>query len=283
VLVRRVRILIALYLVAGGVTGCAARVGRATPPATHAPESLSPTIEGTDKRLAGALLTLRLAPTAAAHRSVASEYRRLGVLDSALTHYSKAVEIDPKDWVSFDSMARIWRDWGFPERGLPDAYRARQLAPDSPIVANTIGTLLQGMGQVRSARQWYMRALNLDATAAYALNNVCYALIMMQEPDAVPTCRRAVAAAPKSTGTRNNLALALAAAGDLDGAREQFTKFGRTAAAEYNIGILQMAIRDYRGAARQFALAVQANPQFTRAAERAQQARIAAEAQAGTR
>jgi tetratricopeptide (TPR) repeat protein len=266
------------------LAACATQHRPSLPETTRAAaSSLTQTLESTDKALSAALTRLALAPSAPAHRRVAAEYRRRGVLDTAYTHYAKAAALDPKDADSFDALARIWRDWGFPERGLTEAYRARALAPESPVVANTIGTLLQAMGQIRPARAWYMRAVNLDAHAAYALSNVCYVLIMMQEPDAIATCQRAVASAPKSTVARNNLALAFAAAGDIDSARQQFAKASGPAAATYNLGILYMALRDYPKAAGQFADAFRADPQFTRAAARAGQARRAAEAQAGTR
>jgi tetratricopeptide (TPR) repeat protein len=266
------------------LAACATQHRPSLPDATRtARPSLTPTLESTDEALSGALLQLALAPSAPAHRRVAAEYRRRGVLDTAYDHYARASALDPKDADSFDALARIWRDWGFPERGLTEAYRARALAPDSPVVANTIGTLLQAMGQMRPARSWYIHAVNLDAHAAYALNNVCYVLIMMQEPDAVATCQRAVAASPKSSVARNNLALAFAAAGDIDSARQQFAKAMGPTAATYNLGILYMALRDYPKAVGQFADAFRADPKFTRAAARAGQARRAVEAQAGTR
>jgi tetratricopeptide (TPR) repeat protein len=281
------RVAVLICLIAAGLPACASRLSSRTVPPRSGPPSqaqtFSLTLESFDQPLSAALVQLAAAPSAVGHRRVAGEYRRLGVLDMAYTHYMKAVEIDRRDAISLDALARIWRDWGFPERGLTEAYHARTLAPDSPVVANTIGTLLQAMGQIRSARAWYMRAVNLDAQAAYALNNVCYVLIMMQQPDAIATCQRAVAASPKSSVARNNLALAFAAAGDIESARQQFAKASGPAAATYNLGILYMALRDYPKAAGQFADAFRADPQFTRAAARAGQARRAAETQAGTR
>jgi Flp pilus assembly protein TadD len=153
----------------------------------------------------------------------------------------------------------------------------------SPVAANTLGTLLQATGDLRLAREWYQRAVNLDPTAAYAINNVCYDLILMQEPDAVTTCERAVRAAPKASAPRNNLALAYAAAGRMDKAVEQFREAGDPSTARYNIGILLMAKRDYRAAAREFGAALQMNPEFTLAATRARQARLAADVGQGTR
>jgi tetratricopeptide (TPR) repeat protein len=240
------------------------------------------TVESSDDRLKQALSDLAGNPSAEQHRRVAAEYRRLGVLDVAQDHYKAAVKLDPGDAASLDAIARIWRDWGMPQLGFSSAYRAVRLKPSSAIAANTVGTLLEAAKQVRSARQWYAHAIALDPDAAYARNNFCYALILLEEPDAVDACRRAVAAAPESVAARNNLALAYAAGGDLTRAHEQFER-GNPMTADYNMGILHMAMRDYRAAATQFGVALQINPRSTLTAQRAQQARAAAEAAEGTR
>ena len=241
-----------------------------------------PTLEASDERLAQALRELAAAPAHETFRRVADEYRRLGIFDLAHEHYTEAVKRDPRDAASHDALARIWRQWGMPQMGLADAYRAARLAPASAAAANTVGTLLQATGQLRLARLWYAKAIALDPSAAYALSNFCYAVILLEQPDAVATCHRAVDAAPRSAVARNNLALAYAAAGDMEKAREQFQHVGY-AAADYNMGILHMARRDYRSAAREFGAALYASPQSTQIARRAQDARLAADAAEGTR
>ena len=111
---------------------------------------------------AAALLAVSTQPTAANHRAVAARYVRLGILDQAHEHFSAAVALDPADAASWDGLARIWRDWGFPHLGLPDAYRAVYHAPDSPIVHNTLGTVLQALGRRAAARAKFEQALALD-------------------------------------------------------------------------------------------------------------------------
>src|SRR5207247_4202917 len=82
--------------------------------------SLTQTIESSDPLLSAALTQLAASPTAENHRRVASEYRRVRVLDLAHKHLSAAVQLDPRDAAAFDGLARIWRDWGFPQLGLGD-------------------------------------------------------------------------------------------------------------------------------------------------------------------
>jgi len=240
------------------------------------------TLESSDERLRIALAQLLLTPTAQAHRQVALEYRRLRVLDHAHEHFAAAVKLDPKDVVSRDGMARIWRDWGFPNKALPEARRAVADAPRSATAANTLGTIFQALGKLDDAKRWYWRAVSLEPEAWYALNNLCYAEIMTRQPYAIASCERAVAAAPDSAIASNNMALAHAASGDLDGARTWFKHATNTATADYNYGIVMMSERKYRDAQKAFRSALLAEPDSTLAAVRARQAGLAADAEEHT-
>ncbi len=258
---------------------------RAGAPSSPRPGVTAATLESSDPALSAALVRLALLPTAEAHRQVAVEYRRLGVLDQAHAYFTKAVTLDPNDATALDALARIWRDWGFPERGMAEAQRAVQLAPASAPVANTVGTLFEALGHATEARDWYVRALWLDPSASYALNNLCYSAIMLTHADAVAQCRRALAAAPDSRVAWNNLGLAYAAAGDLVRAKELFDVQADRAYAQYNIGIVYMGTGQYAKALAAFSAAMQLDPQFGRAVERARQARnhIEAESRNGVR
>ncbi len=137
-------------------------------------KSFGATIESQDSALAAALLTLRLSTSAARHRDVAAEYRRLGINDAAFDHLTAATRLEPKDAAAYDELARIWRDWGFPQMGMADATRAVFYAPRSAETHNTRGTLLAAMGQTESARRDFETALLLDPEAQYAAANLRY-------------------------------------------------------------------------------------------------------------
>ena len=265
-------------------TGCGIHRNGAssvTSPASRLPKrsGIGATLESSDERLKAALTLLSLTPTAQAHRQVALEYRRLRVLDHAQEHFDIALKLDPKDVVSRDGVARIWRDWGFPQIALSHARRAVADAPRSATAANTLGTVFQALGNFDEAKRWYWRAVAIDAGAWYALNNLCYAEIMTRQPYAIAMCERAVTAAPDAAIARNNMALAHAASGDLDGARTWFRRATSTAAADYNYGILMMSAHRYLDAQEAFRSALLADPDSTLAAARARQARLAADAE----
>jgi len=232
------------------------------------------TVEATDPSLAEALLAVKVQPTAASHRTVAAAYVRLGVLDVAHEHFSAAVALDPTDAASWDGLARIWRDWGFPHLALSDAYRAVYYAPESPTVHNTLGTVLQALGQRAAARAQFEQALAFDVTAAYALSNLCYAWRLEGNASkATDACRQALQLQPGLEPARNNLALAYEAAGDLSSALATLATSTDTARAAYNKGLLHLARREYRDALQSFDLARAERPRFREAEAIARQVR----------
>jgi tetratricopeptide (TPR) repeat protein len=152
------------------VVGCAS-VPRSAP--RPAQKSFGAVIESQDKRLADTLLKLSLAPSAAQHRAVAAQYRRLGIDDVAFDHLKAALRLEPSDAAAYDELARLWRDWGFPELGLADAARAVYYAPSSAAAHNTRGTLLLATGQTDAARREFEAALRIDPHAWFAVQNLC--------------------------------------------------------------------------------------------------------------
>ena len=231
------------------------------------------TLEAQDPALAKALLLLEAAPSAARHRAVADAYLRLGISDQAHEHLSAAVKLEPRDAASWDRMARIWRDWGLPRLGLTDAYRAVHFAPASPAAHNTLGTILHALGRRAEARARFERVLQLDPTAAYALNNLCYTWTLDgQVRAAVAACQRALAIQPDLQPTRNNLGLAYAVGGSLDESERAFASGGEQARAHYNMGIVYLARRQHADAMKAFEAAQRERPEFGAAAVMARHA-----------
>lgn len=294
------RVVVCLALIAGTVA-CAPRNGtRAvkSAPAAHAQEppedsltvfmdkvraksaqarpvqSRVGTVEASDPALTAALLAISIEPTAAGHRAVAARYLRLGILDVAHEHFSAAVAIDRADAASWDGLARIWRDWGFPHLALSDAYRAVYHAPHSPTVHNTLGTVLQVLGRRAAARAQFEQALALDVTAAYALSNLCHAWRLEGNVSkATEACGQALQLQPDLEPARNNLALAYEAAGDLSSALATLAASTDKARAAYNEGLLHLARREYREALQSFDLARTQRPRFSAAEAIARQVR----------
>ena len=233
-----------------------------------------PTVEREDPGLAAALGELKAGETASAHRRVAGEYRRLGVFDSALEHYTQAVKLDPRDAASYDGLARVWRDWGVAQMALPEAYRAVNLAPAWAEGQNTLGTVLFALGELDAATARFEKALALDPAATYALNNLCYVSLTRGDAAlAADECRDAVRRAPDLTAARNNLALVYAASGQNDLAEQSFLSAGDLPTSRYNMGIVHLARKEYAQAAAAFEAACADRPSMIDACARARDAR----------
>jgi len=113
----------------------------------------------------------------------------------------------------------------------------------------------------QGAREQYELALQLDPTASYALNNLCYGWILDgNAPKAARACEQALSLNPELIAARNNLGILYAAGGDFEGARSAFGRSGDRAVVSYNLGIMHLARREYREAADSFADAQQARP-----------------------
>ena len=94
----------------------------------------------------------------------------------------------------YDALARLWRDWGQPGEGLAACASGGVLEPRSAAAHNTLGTVLYRLGRRGDARASFTRALQLDATAWYALANLCH--VNMAAGDtlaAIDQCRKAAA------------------------------------------------------------------------------------------
>jgi tetratricopeptide (TPR) repeat protein len=239
------------------------------------PAMAGASVESFDQRLSAALLIEKALPSAENHLRVAEEYRRLGILDASASHLDQALTVAPRFAPAHEELARIWRDWGFPERGLGAAYRATFYAPQAASAQNTLGTLLAALGQPEDARRAYERALALNPAAAWVLNNLCDLERRAGQLHASEErCRAALAIDPNLAAAHNNLAMTLAASGDVAGARGEFLATGDPAGANYNIGLMYMTGGDYVSAANAFEAAIQLRPSFTAAKKRAHVMRL---------
>jgi Tfp pilus assembly protein PilF len=162
-------------------------------------------IELTDPRLRQRLESLRAAPSAAAHREVALEYRRLGVLDTAHEHLSAAIQLDDHDASAYDLRARIWRTWKMSALGVTDARKAVELAPRSAPAWNTLGLLLEDSAEPDGAGRAFLTALTFEEGAPYAWVNLCRVWTRAGSVFAADACRTAVRLNPDSKPVRANL------------------------------------------------------------------------------
>jgi Tfp pilus assembly protein PilF len=244
--------------------------------ARPAPKRISgSTIESFDRQLAAALLALEAFPSGEAHRLVAGEYARLGVFDMAHKHYRAALALNSRDGLAYEGLARLWRDAHLPALALGEAQRAVYFAPAAPAARNTLGTVLQALGQNREAEHAYRIALLLEPGAAYALNNIGYlALLGGDTPTSIQRFREAIALDARLLAAKHNLALAYAVAGRMDLAKQTLLAAGPAARADYNLGIINLARGKVADATRDFEAACRADRALPSACERADALRV---------
>jgi Tfp pilus assembly protein PilF len=241
--------------------------------------SFLPTIESSNPELARALLLLTMHESPENHRLAAVAYRKAGVLDFAYRHFQRAVVLDPCDAVSYDGMARLWRDWDMSELALGDVHRALSCSKKSAEIYNTLGTILESLGQSAAAERAYRTAVALNPRATFALNNLCYVEMTQGDgPAAARFCEAALAVDPNFAPARNNLALVEAKGGDLAGAEKRLRDGSPSGTSLYNVGVLRLSEGRYAEAALVFDQASAAQPSLTIARQRSVQARQAARA-----
>jgi tetratricopeptide (TPR) repeat protein len=255
------------------------------PPATSAePRVLATlagaaTIEARDPQLAAALVRVLAARTPEHLARAGDRYYQLGVRDKAMDYYAEALRRRSDTAAALDGAARIWRDWGAPGPALGSAYRATHAAPRSPAAWNTLGTILQAIGQNAAAARAYTRAIALDDAAVYAHNNLCYLAFTEGDRErALEQCTTALNMDAGFAPARNNLALVYAASGHRDRAAAAFRAAGSEADAHFNMGIVLLAERQYGAAASAFDAASRLEPSFGAARVRAADARRRARA-----
>jgi len=120
-------------------------------------------------------------PTVRHEVDLAQALREAGILDQAYDHFAAAARREPREAAAWDGLARVWRDWGYPGLALGDAHRAVFADPGSPVVRNTLGTILQLLGRIDQAREQFDRAVALEPGAGYAHYNVGVACMAQRQ------------------------------------------------------------------------------------------------------
>lgn len=136
-----------------------------------APREGPRSIEETDPALRTALAWLKAAESVGAHVAVAGQYNRLRVWDMAYEHFSRALALDQRSIAALDGRARLLRDVGLLGMALGDAHRALYIAPRSAVSRNTLGTILEKLGQCQEATAAYREAARLSQGAEWATGN----------------------------------------------------------------------------------------------------------------
>lgn len=149
------------------------------PPPSPAPARTTvtaATLEATSPLLRARLDALAASPTPEAHLAVADVYTSYGIHDRAYDHLAAGLALHPTHAGLHEAVARLWRDWGLPERALRHAHLAARYAPASAAAQTVLGSVLWALDARDDATRAFARAFALEPGAAWARHNWCTAV-----------------------------------------------------------------------------------------------------------
>ena len=201
-----------------------------------------------------------------------------GVLDYAFRHFQRAVVLEPCDAAAYDGMARIWRDWGMPDLALERCLSRAALQPEIGRHAQHARDGAAGSG----ADRWSGAGLRERRGAQSARRVRAQQSVLPRDLERGQTesATRYCESALDDRSRHSRLPATTWRSPRRSGRRAQRRGrrlvAGRSASAQYNVGILRLATGRYPEAAEAFDRAAAAKPSLVIARQRAVQARRAA-------
>jgi protein O-mannosyl-transferase len=140
------------------------------------------------------------------------------------TFFSRALEINPRSFVSLSSLAAMAMEQGAAQPAIELSQKALAIHEFAAAYL-TLADAHRSLGDGDAALKYYQRALQAEPDYGPALNNLAAMLAERgQLRDALPYARRAAALQPDSVSPQLNLGRIYFQLGQADQAREQFQK-----------------------------------------------------------
>jgi Flp pilus assembly protein TadD len=138
-----------------------------------------------------------------------------GQVGQAITHFQRAVEIDPGFGPVHNNLGVALADQGRLEEAIAQYRQALKIEPDHAAARVNLGRALAARGQLDEAVACYRKALQTEPASAAAHFNLADALGQQGKfPDAVGQLREAARLAPDNVKVLNRLAWVLATCPD---------------------------------------------------------------------
>jgi protein O-GlcNAc transferase len=110
-----------------------------------------------------------------------------GLVDDAIIHYKKALELDPNHAVAIYNLASAYHKKGQLERAMINYQESLRLHPN-PFTYNNMGVILQGKGKLSEAITFYKNALRLDPGYDNTYTNLGSVLFETGQVDEAESC-----------------------------------------------------------------------------------------------
>ena len=162
---------------------------------------------------------------AGAHNNLGLALVRRGRIDEAISHYRRALAINPEFAGAANNLGIVLASRGEVDEAIAHYRRALEIQPELAEAHNNLGRALASRGQVDEAIAHYRQALEIRPELAEAHNNLGRALAGRGKVDeAIAHYRQALEIKSDYADAHNNLGLALAARGQVDEAVEHYRR-----------------------------------------------------------
>ena len=152
-----------------------------------------------------------------AHNNLGLMLSKLGRLNEAVTHYEHALSLSPDDAPAHYNLGNLFKMQGRIDEAIAHYERVLSLAPENTAAHNNMGLALAAQGRIDEAIVHYERALSLNPDNALAHNNMGMALAAQDRTDeAIVHYERALSLNPNDSMAHNNLANAFRAQDRID-------------------------------------------------------------------
>jgi len=161
----------------------------------------------------------------AAYDDLGTALQEKGRVDEAINQYQTALQSDPALSLAHIGLGKALLQKGKVDEAIGQFQTALQIKPDSADVHCNFGTALLQKGKVDEAISQFQTALQIKPDLTSAHNNLGNALMQKGRVDeAISHYQAALQIEPDYTESHNNLGNALTVKGDLEGAIAQYQK-----------------------------------------------------------
>ena len=160
-----------------------------------------------------------------AHNNLGITLRAQGQLEEAVRELRATLSLASDDPVAHYNLGNVLFDQGKADEALRHYRTALELAPGSVGAHNNLGILLYERGMLDEAADHFEEAIRLDPSDSRAYNNLGKVFEAQEDlATALPYYRRAVQTAPEDAEARGNLGWALFSQGQEDEAIRQLRR-----------------------------------------------------------
>lgn len=157
-----------------------------------------------------------------AHYNLANALIRQKRVDEAIGHYEKAVALNPNNTMAYYNLGSVLVQAGRTEEGIARYHKALELNPNNAAALNNLGAALLRLGRMEEAMAYYSKALQLDPNNAEANYNLANALVQKGRLDeALKYYYNAVRLNPNNAATHDRLSKVLRQLGRFEEADAQ--------------------------------------------------------------